>query len=35
VGRFKAVIEVEAKEEKIAYFDKKHRLIEELIENLK
>lgn len=29
------MIEVEAKEEKIAYFDKKHRLIDELIENLK
>ena len=29
------MIEVEAKNEKIAYFDKKHKLIDELVENLK
>lgn len=31
VGRFKAVIEVEAKDEKKSYFTRKHELIEELV----
>jgi len=35
VGRFKAVIEVEAKDEKKAYFARKHELIEELVSNLR
>ena len=35
VGRFKAVIEVEAKDEKKAYFARKHELIDEIIVNLR
>jgi hypothetical protein len=35
VGRFKAVIEVEAKDEKKAYFARKHELIDELVANLR
>ncbi len=35
VGRFKAVIEVEAKDEKKAYFTRKHELIDELVVNLR
>lgn len=35
VGRFKAVIEVEAKDEKNAYFTRKHELIEDLKINLR
>jgi len=35
VGRFKAVIEVEAKDEKKAYFERKHELIDELVVHLR
>lgn len=35
VGRFKAVIEVEGKEERKAYFKRKHELIDELCAGLK
>lgn len=35
VGRFKAVIEVEDREFKKAYFKNKHELIDKLVDNLK